>query len=447
MLRVALVLSILAGCLALAACERVVDADQARLCRSIIPAINPAGTAISIIRTDAQAEGKVVRVVYRAEPPGQPGRTRFVACQFSGEGLARNRQELESVSTEAGPMSVASVYFLRRFYLSSSEALEDPGGIQSATGLPEVPYWAAYGMQQLAGALPQAAVYGLVAAAYSLVYGLVGRIVFGFGELASLGGYGALLGVTLALQIGAVSPLAGLALAFSLALYAAALHGAVAGRLVVAPLVGRSGLPVLIATVGLMLALSEYQRLLQGNELRWVPPVLNNPLPFMRSGSFVSTVTPAALLVSGVSLLAGSALVALLRLSSFGRAWRALADDPGTAALFGVNPRRIFLWTFALSSALAGLSGFIVTAYYGGVGYGYGLPLGLKALVAAVIGGIGSVGGGLAGGVIIGLAEALWSATMPIERRDIAIYALLSVTLALRPGGLLGWRDLLPRRI
>ncbi len=76
-----------------------------------------------------------------------------------------------------------------------------------------------------------------------------------------------------------------------------------------------------------------------------------------------------------------------------------------------------------------------MTAYYGGVGYGDGLALGLKALVAAVLGGIGSVGGAFAAASLIGLAEALWSATMPIERRDIAVYALLSIVLALRPGG------------
>ena len=67
--------------------------------------------------------------------------------------------------------------------------------------------------------------------------------------------------------------------------------------------------------------------------------------------------------------------------------------------------------------------------------------------MAAVVGGIGSLGGAFAGGVVIGLAEVAWAATMPIESRDIAIYALLSVILTLRPGGLFGLRDLLPRRV
>jgi branched-subunit amino acid ABC-type transport system permease component len=88
-----------------------------------------------------------------------------------------------------------------------------------------------------------------------------------------------------------------------------------------------------------------------------------------------------------------------------------------------------------------------MTAYYGGVGYGSGLEIGLKALVAAVVGGIGSVGGAIAGGLLIGIAEALWSATMPIESRDIAIYALLAIVLTLRPGGLFGYGELAPRGV
>lgn len=432
---------------AITGCATLIDADQARLCRMAIPALNPAGTSITLGRITPAEDKRGLRIVYRAEPPGEPARTRFVACRFAGDVLSRNRQELVAVVTEQGQLSEPAFYFLRRFYLAQPEALlADPGGLQSID-LPTAPRPVAYGLQQALNALPQAAVYGLVAAAYSLIYGLVGRIVFGFGELAALGGYGALLGVTLMVQLGFRDPAAGLALACVFSLYGAAATGMASGRLVVAPLIAGPGLPILIATTGLMMSLSEVQRLAQGNDLRWTSPVLNAPMSLVRSGDFVTTVTPMALLVTLAALLAGAALLLAMRYTGFGRSWRAFADDPQTAALFGVDRRRIFLLTFGVSAALAGLAGFIITAYWGGVGYGYGLTLGLKALVAAVIGGIGSVGGGLAGGVVIGLAEAFWSATMPLESRDIAIYALLSITLALRPGGLFGWRDLLPRRV
>ena len=433
--------------LALASCSTLIDADQARLCREVIPAINPAGSTFALGRITPSEDRRGLRIVYRAQPPDEPPRTRFIQCRFAGDSLSRNRQELTGVATEQGELGEAAMFFLRRFYLSQADAaLDDPGGLD-ALALPTVSKPVAYGLQQALGALPQAAIYGLLAAAYSLIYGLVGRIVFGFGEIAAIGGYGALLGMTLMVQLGARAPFAGLALAAVFSIYAAGVFGMASGRLVVAPLISGPGLPILIATTGLMMGLSEFQRLAQGNDLRWTSPVLNAPLPLVRGGDFVATVTPIALIVSALALLAAVALLLAMRFTRFGRAWRAFADDPRTAALFGVDPRGIFLLTFAVSAALAGLAGFIITAYWGGVGYGYGLTLGLKALVAAVIGGIGSVGGGLAGGVVIGLAEALWSATMPLESRDIAIYALLSITLALRPGGLFGWRDLLPRRV
>lgn len=432
--------------LVLSGCAELVDADQSRLCRQVLPVLNPPGTDIRITRSGPGTGPGTVRIVYRAEPPRQPARTRFVACRFAGALLARGRQELIGVETEAGALPTASLLFLRRFYLGSGEPLEDPGGLAATPGLPNVPHGVAYGAQQLIGALPQAAVYGLVAAAYSLVYGLAGRIVLGFGEFAALGGYGALLGVTLLVQ-GGGGALAGLGVGLLAALWAAGLHGAVVGRLVVAPLVRGPPLPALIATTGLMLALAEYQRIAQGNDLRWVPPVLNAPVALLRSGDFITTVTPVGLAVTGVALVAGASLSALMRLSAFGRAWRALADDPGAAALCGVDARRMFLATFGLAAGLAGLAGFVMTAYWGGVGYGAGLTLGLKALVAAVLGGIGSVGGGFLGGILIGLMEAAWSATMPIESRDIAVFALLSIVLALRPGGLFGWRDGGPRRV
>ena len=111
-----------------------------------------------------------------------------------------------------------------------------------------------------------------------------------------------------------------------------------------------------------------------------------------------------------------------MRWSRFGRAWRACADDAGAAALFGVDRGRVLLATFALASVLAGLAGYVMTVYYGTVGYAGGIVLGLKALLAAVAGGIGSVPGAFLGGILLGCSEALWSALFPIEFRDLAVF-------------------------
>jgi branched-chain amino acid transport system permease protein len=135
-----------------------------------------------------------------------------------------------------------------------------------------------------------------------------------------------------------------------------------------------------------------------------------------------------------------------MRWSRFGRAWRACADDAQAAALFGIDRGRVMLTTFALASALAGLAGYAMTIYYGTLGYAGGMVLGLKALLAAVAGGIGSVPGAFLGGLLLGCTEALWSALFPIEFRELAIFTLLVVLLVVRPSGLFGFAEPLPRR-
>jgi branched-chain amino acid transport system permease protein len=137
----------------------------------------------------------------------------------------------------------------------------------------------------------------------------------------------------------------------------------------------------------------------------------------------------------------------LLARSRFGREWRAFADDPGAAALFGVAPRRLLASTFVLAGALAGLAGWVIAVYYGNVGFAMGTMLGLKALVAAVLGGIGSVPGAFLGGVLVALIEAVWSAYFDIGYRDVVVFSLLIVVFVLRPGGLLGFSGPQPREV
>jgi branched-subunit amino acid ABC-type transport system permease component len=172
--------------------------------------------------------------------------------------------------------------------------------------------------------------------------------------------------------------------------------------------------------------------------------MFNAPYAVARAGDFVVTVTPVALTTAASCLLAALALVGVMRLSRFGRAWRACADDPLAAALFGIDRDLVFFQTFSLASALAGLAGCVFTIYYGSVGYAGGVVLGLKSLVAAIAGGIGSVPGALLGGVLLGGAESVWSALFPIEFRDLAIFVLLVLLLVLRPSGLLGSREPVP---
>jgi branched-chain amino acid transport system permease protein len=136
-----------------------------------------------------------------------------------------------------------------------------------------------------------------------------------------------------------------------------------------------------------------------------------------------------------------------MRDTAFGRAWRAYADDSRAASLFGVDERRLLRQTLAIAGAMAGLSGMLIVAQYGGLGFAGGMQFGLKALIAAIVGGIGSVPGALLGGFAIGVFETLWSAYLPIDARDIGLFAALVVVLVFRPGGFLGDRDRTPRPV
>jgi branched-chain amino acid transport system permease protein len=436
---------ILSAALALlAGCAPLLEADQARLCRMALPAIEPPESAIVIQRQSPFPDGRGLRVDYLAGPAGETFTTHYAECRFAAPGRPRRSQDLVSIETDRGPLNAYQLSILIRFWLATPEArADDPEPLLGARQAWRAPAGLVYGLQQAINGLPLAAIYALLAAAYSLVYGLVGRINLAFGELAAAGGYAASFGVLLA---AAFAPWGPLALALALAVTTAAAFGIASGRLVFAPLHRASGQQALVAAVGLSLFLQEFLRLTQGGRLRWVNPILNDPFAVARAGDFVAAATPIALLVGAFALTAAAGLLVVMKATRFGRQWRAYADDPLAAELFGIDPKKIFAKTFALASAMAGLSGFVMTIFYGGVGYGASTALGLKALIAAILGGIGSVPGAFLGGLIIGGFEALWSALFPIDYRDVAVYCLLAAVLILRPGGLLGLGDFSPRR-
>lgn len=432
----------------LCACGLAVDAEQARVCRLALPALNAGGGRVTVTRVAPWLEAYSIRLEYRVERDGGPPLERYAICRFAAEGLSGNKADLVGLSTEEGPVAGSTVYLLKRFYIDSPEGVAgDPGPGEAAAGLVEAPRPLAYGLQQLLVGLPRTAIYGLLAAAYALVFGLVGRFNLAFGELAAIGAAATAIGVGLVLSAGGAAPLPALLFGALCAMAASAAHGAVGGYWTVARICGPSGQASLVATVGLSLALMEYIRLVQGTATVWFPPVFAQSWPLLRAQEFVVSITPVSLLTTAIGLSAGAGVVALMRRSGFGRAWRAYADDPKAAALFGVDGQALLLRTLALSGGLAGLSGALVVLQYGGLGFAGGFQLGLKALVAAVLGGVGSVAGAFLGGLAIGLFETAWSMLMPIDARDIALYSLLAAVLVFRPGGFFGMKDAAPRQV
>jgi branched-chain amino acid transport system permease protein len=432
----------------LVGCSPALETDQARLCRMTLPALMPEAARIAIVAQRPDADGRGLSVAFTARTPGEEPRDHLAACRFREPGRPNESRDLVSVTLDGRSVSEARLYVLIRYWLATPEGrAADPAPLGDVSALPLVPHPLAYGLQMALDGLPLAAIYGLLAAAYSLIYGLIGRINFAFGEMAAAGGYAAAI-AALAMVGWPPAPL--LTVAFALAAAVAAAWGFAAARAVFIPLRHARGQQVLVATVGLALFLRELLRLAQGDR-SWMSPELNQPFALARGGDFVTVATPMAFLSSAVALAAGLGLVIVFRYSRIGREWRAYADDPLAAELMGVSPAAITARAFALSGALAGLAGATMTAAFGAVGYGLSATLTLKALAAAIVGGIGSLPGAFLGGLIVGAAETGWSALFPIDYRDIAVYALLTIFIALRPSGLLGQREavthnLFPRR-
>ena len=431
----------------LAGCGEGFDTDQTRLCRQAIPPLNPPGAHVEIERVTTGPVPRALRLLYRVQLGDGIARQRSIDCLFGTEGNGLGRPTLIGIASDGRPMARASFYFLRRFYLEDrNEPPPDPGAA-AAEDLPALPAGFAYGLQQGLSSLPSAAIYSLLAAAYALVYGLTGRIILCFGEFAALGALASVVGVALLLSLSISTPVTGLAVAFAVAILVSALHGFAMGRFVLRHLERASGQQVLIATIGLAIALSEYLRLAQGPQLRWLPPVFNTPFPLAHAGTFIVTLNPLATFLTLVGLGATLGLVQLIRRTAYGRAWRAVSEDERTAALFGVDPRAVRDIAVIIACALCGMAGVIVTVIYGGMGFAGGFTLGLKALVAAILGGIGSGPGAGLGGLFIAGFEAVWAATLPIEQRDLAVYLLLAIVLIWRPGGFFGDGELTPRQV
>lgn len=433
--------------LALASCGEPFDTDQQRLCRQAIPPLNPPDARITIDGTTKGLRAKALRILYRAETGSGLARQRSIDCLFAGDDQGLQRRALIGIASDGRPMSDASFYLLRRFYLEDRKEPPPDPAAADIDDLPRVPAALAYGLQQGFSALPSAAIYTLLASAYALIYGLTGRIILSFGEFAALGALASVVGVALVLTLAISTPASGLVIAFGVAVIVCALHGFAMGRFMLRPLRRATGQQMLIATIGLAIAMSEYLRLAQGPDLRWLPPVFNTPWALARAGDFVVTVTPIGLALGAIGLSCALGLVLLIKWSAYGRAWRAVSDDARTAALFGVDARVVHDIALILACAASGMAGVIVTVIYGGMGFAGGFSLGLKALVAAILGGIGSVGGAALGGICIALFEVAWSSVMPLEQRDIAVYALLAAVLIFRPGGFFGDGALAPRQV
>ncbi|MEQ1662037.1 MAG: branched-chain amino acid ABC transporter permease [Thiobacillus sp.] len=298
-------------------------------------------------------------------------------------------------------------------------------------------------LQQLINGLVLGSVYALVALGYTMVYGILGLINFAHGEIAMVGAMVALAAIgALANSAlpGGVVLAAGLLLAIPVCMGLGMLIERVAYR----PLRNAPRLAPLITAIGVSIILQNGAMLIWGKQYIAFPAVLPQGR-YNLFGAHISDVQIAILVVSALLLLLLSLLVHQTRL---GRAMRATAQSRQVASLMGVDVNRVIAATFVIGSALAAVAGLMVSAYYGLAHYYMGFMLGLKAFSAAVLGGIGHLGGAMLGGLLLGLIESfgagyigdLTGGFLGSHYQDVFAFFVLIGVLVLRPSGLLGAR-------
>lgn len=428
--------------------ERGADAEQSRLCRQLLPALLPADDGITVTGTE-RGSGSVAHVTFRV---GREARDRLITCRFGGIGYSAAKRDLAAVTLDGTGIGEAALFLLKERWLASQEAIvADPGPPGSREAWMTVSRGTALALQHLVGGLPRIGIITLLALATALIYGLIGRINIAFGEFAALGGITASMVIAVAAVFGIASPgIAGLA-ALAGALAITALYGAVVGRAILWPLShGRpstsratdgAGQPLLVAGVGLLVAVQEGLRLSQGAGTLWLPPVEGEAVILAAAPGFDVIAHPRLLIMAAIDWAAIFATLGIMYRTPFGRAWRASADDPLAASLIGINPKALLIGVSAFATLLAGLAGATIAVNYGGMHFSGGTMLGLTGLIAAILGGIGSLGGAVLGGLAIGLFQIGWSALRPISQWELASFTLLTLALVLKPGGFFGYAD------
>jgi branched-chain amino acid transport system permease protein len=295
--------------------------------------------------------------------------------------------------------------------------------------------------QQLVFGLALGTVYGLIALGYTMVYGVLLMINFAHGEIFMIGayvGWGVLTWLINA-QFGGLHPLWVLPALLLMAMSVSALIGMGLERFAYRPLYTRGAgrLGALISAVGASIFLQNAVMLTQGARMK----VYMTSLLFPRGWYLqIGTVRISALVLvmTGAALVLMWALSALVQRTTLGRSMRAVAEDRETAAVMGVNVRRVISFTFLLGSALGGAAGVLVGLYYTQIDFFMGYSAGLKAFTAAVLGGIGNLKGAMVGGIVLGLIESLAVTFINPAYRDVVAFAVLILVLVFRPTGLLG---------
>jgi branched-chain amino acid transport system permease protein len=285
-------------------------------------------------------------------------------------------------------------------------------------------------LQQLLNGISLGAIYALIALGYTMVYGVLRFINFAHSDVFMVGAY---VGYYLGKLIPEGTLWGGLTV-LAVAMVACAILGMTIERLAYRPLRGAPTLNVLITAIGVSLLLEYTGQIFFGAAPRNFPAVF--PVHNFQLGGLILSSNQIIVIVVSVVLMVVLQLIVFR--TKIGTAMRAVSLNPKAAALMGVNNDIVISFTFGLGSALAAAGGILYALNYPSIDPLMGVMPGLKAFVAAILGGIGNIPGAALGGLILGTVETFVNGSQWSTYKDAIAFAILIVILLFRPAGLLG---------
>ncbi|WP_413582648.1 branched-chain amino acid ABC transporter permease [Bdellovibrio sp. HCB288] len=288
--------------------------------------------------------------------------------------------------------------------------------------------------QHLINGISLGSIYALIALGYTMVYGILKMINFAHSDVYMVGAFGAYY-VARALGIEAQPGIGSLAVLLISSMVVCSVLGLLIERLAYRPLRSAPKLNILITAIGVSLLLEYGGQVVFGADPKVFPEVMKDFVIFSFGNVELKSFDLTVLLVSVIAMMA---LQFMLYKTKLGKAMRAVSANASVASLMGINPDKIIAFTFIAGSALAGVGSVLVGMKYPKIDPLMGMMIGMKAFVAAVLGGIGNVRGAVLGALIMGLSEEMVVAYLSSTYRDALAFGILIVILIFKPAGLLG---------
>jgi branched-chain amino acid transport system permease protein len=294
-----------------------------------------------------------------------------------------------------------------------------------------------YFLELFLGGLTRGSIYALIALGYTMVYGIIELINFAHGEIYMIGAFTGLIVISVLTLLG-WNTVAIIVIAALVAMIYSAAYGFTIEKIAYKPLRGSQRLSALISAIGMSLFLQNYVLLAQTSNFLPFPNLVPE-FAFMQP--FEQIVRSTEIVIYVATALVMVFLTFLIKFTRMGKAMRAVAQDRDMAMLVGVDVNRVISFTFIIGSSIAALGGVLVSSHIGQVNYYVGFIAGIKAFVAAVLGGIGSMPGAVLGSLVLGWTESFFTGYISSDYEDVFAFVFLVLILIFRPAGILGRSD------